>query len=375
MDTSDKTPPYVRTTLSFVGIFTLITALYLLQGIIVPLVYATILAIVLSPIVNLLVRKKMKRILAITLTVSVAILVTLTVITLLLSQLSMFTESLPKLLAKFDILLQQVEGWLTGKFNIRVFNVHSWMNETSASVMAGSRSMVGQTLVSIGSVLVVLILIPVYVFMILLYQPILIEFIHKLFSTNKRIAVNAVLSSTKKIIQSYLVGLSVEALIVAVLNVTCLLILGIDYAIFLGAIGAVLNVIPYIGGAIAIILPMLIAFATKTPTHALLVLGSYLFIQFVDNHFIIPKVVASKVKINALVSIIVVLAGGALWGLPGMFLSIPMTAILKVIFDHVEGMKPWGFLLGNIEPTTASKFHFIKQKTRPTPIMRIHTTK
>jgi predicted PurR-regulated permease PerM len=57
--------------------------------------------------------------------------------------------------------------------------------------------------------------------------------------------------------------------------------------------------------------------------------------------------VASKVKINGLISIIVVLLGGMLWGLSGMFLAIPLTAIVKVIFDHVEGMKPWGYLLGN----------------------------
>jgi predicted PurR-regulated permease PerM len=77
----------------------------------------------------------------------------------------------------------------------------------------------------------------------------------------------------------------------------------------------------------------------------------YLVIQFIDNHFIVPKIVASRVQINALVSIIVVLVGGAIWGIPGMFLSIPLTAIAKVVCDHVEPLKPWGFLLGNIVPT------------------------
>jgi len=83
----------------------------------------------------------------------------------------------------------------------------------------------------------------------------------------------------------------------------------------------------------------------------LLILGLYIFVQFIDNHYITPNVVASKVKINALVSVIVVLIGGALWGVPGMFLSIPLTAIMKVVFDHIDGLKPWGFLLGNIVPS------------------------
>ena len=72
--------------------------------------------------------------------------------------------------------------------------------------------------------------------------------------------------------------------------------------------------------------------------------------QFIDNNFIVPKVVASKVKVNALISIIIVLAGGALWGVAGMFLSLPLTAIVKVIFDRVENLKPWGFLIGDTMP-------------------------
>jgi predicted PurR-regulated permease PerM len=366
MNTPYKIPFFAKSSLIFIGLFAFIAALYIVQGIIVPVIYATILAIVLSPLVNYFVRKGMNRLFAITLTVTIAIVVILLMITLLLSQLSMFSESLPGLLNKFDRLSHQMESWLSGKFNIRIFNVHKWINETSAGIMSGSRSMVGQTLVGVGSMLVILVLIPVYVFMILLYQPLLIEFIHKLFSASKHAAVNDVLTSTKRIIQSYLVGLSLEAVIIAILNSTCLLILGVDYAIFLGVVGAIVNVVPYIGGVIAVVLPMLIAFATKSPTYALLVLAGYVLIQFVDNHYIIPKIVASRVKINALVSIIVVLAGGALWGVPGMFLSIPLTAILKVIFDHVESMKAWGFLLGNIEPTAKPSFlNKIKVNSQP----------
>ncbi|HWZ22376.1 MAG TPA: AI-2E family transporter, partial [Cytophagaceae bacterium] len=77
--------------------------------------------------------------------------------------------------------------------------------------------------------------------------------------------------------------------------------------------------------------------------------------------YLIPKIVASRVQINALISVIVVLIGGALWGISGMFLSIPLTAILKVIFDHIHSLKPLGFLLGNVVPT-ASKFSFARQK-------------
>ena len=156
----------------------------------------------------------------------------------------------------------------------------------------------------------------------------------------------------------------IEAAIVATLNSVGLLILGIDYAILLGIIGAFLNVIPYIGGLVAVALPMLIALATKTsPFYPLYVLAIYYFIQLIDNNYIVPKIVASKVKINALISILVVLAFGALWGIPGMFLSIPLVGILKVIFDRIESLKPWGFLLGDTMPVMALFNLKIKKET------------
>jgi predicted PurR-regulated permease PerM len=107
---------------------------------------------------------------------------------------------------------------------------------------------------------------------------------------------------------------------------------------------------------------MIIALATKSPEYAFFVFILYSIVQVFDNHFIVPKIVASKVKINALVSIVVVLIGSALWGVAGMFLSIPLTAIIKVIFDRVEPLKPLGFLLGdNMPPIGKSIFNFGKR--------------
>jgi predicted PurR-regulated permease PerM len=135
------------------------------------------------------------------------------------------------------------------------------------------------------------------------------------------------------------------------LQITTLFALGIEYAILLGIIGALLNLIPYIGGLVAVALPMIVALATKTSAwYAIYVLVIYYIIQLIDNNYIVPYIVASKVKINALFSIIVVFVGNALWGIPGMFLSIPLLAIIKLIFDHVESLKPWGFVLGDTMP-------------------------
>jgi len=139
---------------------------------------------------------------------------------------------------------------------------------------------------------------------------------------------------------------------VAILDTAALFILGIEYAIILGILGALLNMIPYLGGLVAVAMPMMVALVTKTsPMFAIYVLVLYYIIQLIDNNYIVPYIVASKVKINALFSIIVVIAGNALWGIPGMFLSIPILAIVKLVCDHIEPLKPWGFLLGDTMPS------------------------
>lgn len=187
--------------------------------------------------------------------------------------------------------------------------------------------------------------------MLLFYHPLLIEFIRRLFTIDYQEVVNKIITEIKTVIQRYLIGLLVEIVLVAILNSLVLFILGIPYAILLGVIGALLNIIPYLGGIIAVALPMMIALATKSSAwFAAYVLIGYYIVQLIDNNYIVPKIVASKVKINALVAIIIVIAGNALWGIAGMFLSLPLIAIVKLIFDHIEPLKPWGYLLGDTMP-------------------------
>ena len=226
-------------------------------------------------------------------------------------------------------------------------------------------SVVTKTVATIGDLFMTFIIMPVYVFMIIYYKPLLLEFIARLFPKNLHLMVTEVLTETKALIQSYLYGLVIEAVLVAALNSVALWILGIPYAVLIGVIGALLNVIPYIGGVVAVALPMLLALASKQPVDALYVLIAYLIVQFIDNNFFVPKIVASKVKINALVSIIVVLVGNALWGIPGMFLSIPLTAIVKVIFDRIGPLQPFGFLLGDNQPDITKEIFVVRRRSRP----------
>ena len=346
-------PFYVKSSIIIIGLFVFVYILYLTQSIIVPVIYSAIIAIVLNPVVNFFTKRKINEILAISITLIIFIALTLFIIMFLSVQMMQFKDSFPKVVTKFNQFADLTELWAADRFSIDKIKIHSMVLRKKSEFINNGGVLIGETILNTGGKLVVALLIPVYVFMILFYQKHLIIFIHKLFNRKEYGEVDAVLNSTKLIIQGYLDGLFLEALIMAFLNSATLLIIGVNYAILLGVLGAIVNVVPYVGGIISIFFPVIIAIISDTPSDAILVIIFYLIIQFFDVHYIVPKVVASKVKINALVSIVVVLAGGALWGFPGMFLSIPLTAIVKVIFDHVEPVKPWGFLLG-VPPVAVS---------------------
>ena len=129
-----------------------------------------------------------------------------------------------------------------------------------------------------------------------------------------------------------------------------LLILGVDYAIFFGFFGAVLVLIPYFGISMGSLLPAIYTLVTQdNPVKALGVIGIFLFVQTLEGNFITPYIVGSKVSINPLAAIVVLILWESVWGLPGLILALPMTAIIKVIFDAAPALKPYGFLIGEAE--------------------------
>lgn len=360
-----KFPYYAKVSLIIIGLFTFVSILYIAQHIIVPLIYATIVAIMLTPLVDFFMRLRLHRVLAITFTLLLAITFLCLLIIFLFVQTSRFSETFPILIDKFDYLLGQCVAWASDTFGVSSTRIHGWIHDLREEIAATSKSAIGETLVYTGNMLVIVVLIPVYIFMILYYQPLLIEFIHRLFSERKRSDVDDVLVTTKRIIRSYLAGLLSEAFIIATLYSATLFAFGIEYAILLGIIGAILNVVPYIGGTLAVSLPFVIALTTKpSVSYAFLMMATYIVIQFIDNHYIVPKVVASKVKLNALVSVVVVIAGSMLWGIPGMLVSIPLTGIVKVLCDHIEALKPWGFLLGDTMPPILTPKFFFRKRTK-----------
>lgn len=349
---------HARTALTIVNFFVLGWALYLAQSIVLPLMYALIIAILLSPAVAWIVKFKVNRIAAIVLVLTLSTLLIAGLGTWLFVQMSHFGESLPLLIDKLQEVFNRVSGWWSGYFQVSPEKMDEYIGNAKEEFLHNSSAFIGSTLTITGKVLAMVVLIPVYVFMILFYRPLLLGFIHKISGAQNELHVSEILTKTKNIIQSYLTGLLIEAAIVATMTSAGLLILGIDYALMLGIMSALLNFIPYLGVFIGSLLSALLALVTgESGWDALYVLLLYGIIQAIDNNYIVPKIVGSKVKINALVSLVAVLAGGLLWGIPGMFLAIPLTAIMKVVFDRIDTLKPYGFLLGDKVPIQKSEIN------------------
>jgi predicted PurR-regulated permease PerM len=346
---TNKYPFYIRCTVVLFGLVLLVYCLAILQQILVPIAFALMLSILLNPLEIRLERWHFPRILAIAMVIIIGLFVLIAVGYLLYIQMASFSSELPMFKKKLTELFSKIQFKASHDWGISMTKQNEYIGQAENGLKPVLTAAMGTAMGTISMI----ILLPVYTFLFLYYKTLILNFLYELFAEKNAKEVGLVLTQTKGAVQSYMVGLLLEAIIVATLNATALFILGVDYAILLGVLGALLNVLPFIGGILAVLLPILIATVTKDGFHTQFgIIIAYLIIQFVDNHFLVPYIVSSKVKINALVSIVIVFMGGALWGISGMFLSIPFIGVLKIIFDRVEELKVWGKLLGKEVPIT-----------------------
>lgn len=338
-------------TLLAIGIITL--GIYLGQDILVPLALAVLLAVLLRPVEGWLTRRGIPKIFAISIAVLLAVLILAGITILLSMQISDFSDDVPKLKRNINDAYRDIRRWIRREYSVSYWQQDQYVKKAQTQTLESFQST--ETLGVVTGPLGSLILLPIYVFLFLYYRTMLLHFMTVLFAEKYKAQVMEILGEIKSIIQSYMVGLLLETGVVALLNSVGLLLLNVQYAILLGVMAAILNLIPYIGGLVATALAVMVTFINHPDGYTLAgVIGVFLAVQFIDNNFLVPLVIGSKVKINALVSIVGVLLGGALAGVSGMFLSIPAIAMMKVVFDRVDGMKPWGILLGDQTPEQTS---------------------
>ena len=342
---------YTKLTTILLGLSLAVLILYVGRDVLIPLAYAALVSVLLHPLVSFLEKHKVPRLLAITVAVGIACVGVVALVMVIGMQISQFGEDIPRLKEAGHAYVNRLQAFITEHWGITYGEQLRWLEQWLEQAQENAGGMLGRTFFAFVDITSLVILVPLYVFVMLLYADLLAAVVLRLASGSRAGVVKTTLLEARTVVNRYMIGLMMETAIVAVLNSGALLMLGIDYAILFGILAAILNLIPYVGILIGGFLPMIMAIMTKDSLwYPIGVVGAFSLIQFIDNNVIVPYVVASRVSINALVSIVAVIIGGMIWGLSGMFLALPAVAILKVVFDRVEPLAPWGLLLGDTIP-------------------------
>jgi len=351
-----KLPGYFKLVIILLGLFLLIWILQTFKAILMPLAFALLFALLLLPLTRDLEKLRMPRAVAIICSIVVVVIVLGLIIWFLSMQIVSLTSELETIGKNFDALLMKVQGFLYLHFDIEPANKSELFKNLVGNLQEFSTTFLGSTISMTTGALAALTVVPIFVFCFLYYRDHLEQFMYNFVSKDRRSSLHHTIGNIQSVAQSYISGLMIVIVIVSLLNSAGLLLLGVKYAIFFGVFASILTIIPYIGILIGAMLPALFTLATTGRLiDAVLVILVFMFVQFLEGNFITPYVVGSKVSINPFAAIVALLIGGEIWGAAGMIISIPMIAILKVLFDAYEPLRPFGFLLADIDEVKAQK--------------------
>ena len=340
-------PLYVKVAMVLIILALLLWGLDLGAGLLVPLSFSFLFALLLHPLSARLESWKVPRVLAIFICLIVIIAALVGIMYFIIAQLMNFGDDLPELQARFNQLLAELQGFIASRFGVNETRQLDWLRNQASGAVASSGALLSGTLSATTSTFADLSLMPIFIFFFLYYRNFFMDFLNRVFNHTPNESITEVGYKIQAVVKNHILGLFLVIVILAALNTVGLLLLGIKYAFFFGALAAFLNIIPYLGILIGSILPITMALLTKDSVwYAVGVAAVFAFVQFLEGNFITPNIVGSKVGVNPLAAIVALILGGMIWGVAGMILSIPFTAILKVIFDHVPGLEPIGFLLG-----------------------------
>ncbi len=317
--------------------------------ILIPLIFALLIAILLLPLAQRLEKRtKLGRGAASFFALLLFVAGFVIVLYLIGSQITNLSKDWPLFQNQLNASLGDVQNWIAVKFHLNLEQQKAYIHNATSNAITSGSSVIGSTLISVSSIVLFTVLTLIYTFFVLLYRSVLLKFLMALVRDESNGMVQDVVGNIQLMIRKYILGLLLEMLIVASLCWLAFGILGVKYFILLGLITALFNIVPYVGIFTALLLSALITFATTSASgHLLLVIIVIVVIHLIDSNVLLPVIVGSKVSINAMVTVIGVVAGEMLWGIQGMFLSVPIIAMLKIICDRIEALKPWAILLGH----------------------------
>lgn len=369
-------PKYIKYTFILLGLVLLIWFLQTFKSILVPICFSSLFALLLVPLCERFEKVRVPRPLAILLCLVLVVAFLGGLIWLLSSQLISFIQELGTLSDKVNEYIENIQVFLFENFGIRPTNRRDFISKNLGTLQETGTTILSGTLSLTTGVLSVLTILPIYIFFMLYYRDHFRKFMFKFITRDKRSTLVNTVDNIQKVVESYISGLLIVIVIVALLNITGLVIMGVPYAVFFGIFASVLTIIPYIGILIGAALPALfMLIQTGSLVQALIVVGIFAFVQFLEGNFITPNITGSKVSINPFAAVLALIIGGEIWGAAGMILSIPMIAILKVLFDATDSLEPFGFLLGDINHNPAQADVFAKLSNRVRTLLHLKKEK
>ena len=346
--------------------------------VIVPLLFSLIFSSMLFPICFRLEKWGCHKGIAAFISILVAGVLTALFLGIVIMQLMHLVGQAPLFVQRLSALIDKAETVVAQRYHIEKAIQADHVHQQLSKLMDNSSSYFSSTMSFTTNILSSFVLILLFSFFLLYLRAFFLEFFYKVFASSDKLLIDETMQKIYEVIQNYLLGLLKVIGIIGTLNSVGLWALGIESPLFFGFLGGLLVIIPYIGILIGSALPIIVALITKDSYwYAVGVMGVFLFVHILEGNVITPYVVGSKVSINPLVAIFALLLFGKLWGLAGLILALPVTAICKIIFDTLPGFKAIGFLLGKPQ-----KYHFkrysilyAKLKSRaPTTTTTVQTT-
>lgn len=329
--------------------------LYYGREFLLPIVYAAFFAMLMAPLCRWLESKKVNRIVAVIICVFIVLITLLGIFAVIVAEATSFTDDLPMIQKKLYEYISSLEGFIEKQFGMPQARQVELLKEQVSSAGKSAGSYFGTIINGITGTLGGLVLTVVYTFLFLIHKEKYETFFVKLFGDGHAQTVKKVLEEITAVGEKYLSGRAISVFILWIIYTITLLSFGIKGALLLAAIAALLSIIPYIGSILGSIFPFLVAVITKDFATALWVAGMLLFLHALSTYFIEPIIIGRKVKLSALAMVVGIVAGGFVWGISGMILFIPIIAMVKILCENVEHLKPYGYLIADPEEGTQSR--------------------
>lgn len=346
-----KLPLYLKLACVLFSLLALSYIIIIGKEILSPLFFSCIFSILLLPLSSFFERRiKFPRALAAIISVILFLAVIISVLFALGNQLSNLVNDWPQFQKQLAVSIESIQDWVASTFNINATKQLDFIHGVAQKMLDSGTLIATTTLLSLSSTLLFFVFTFIYTFFFLLYRKLIKKFFVSVFHEKNSDLVYEIIGQIQFMIRQYIVGIFFQMSIVSIVVCLAFWILGIKYAILLGLITGIFNIVPYLGIFTALVISCLITFATSGALGTVLIVAIIIIaMHLVDSNVLLPLIVGSKVKINALITVLGVVVGELIWGIPGMFLSIPVIAVLKIIFERVEDFNPWAILLGDEE--------------------------